>query len=270
MSKNYDAILSEILCDMSNIAIERPDGTYTMPSTVKGSVFYVLAAALAGCVWGIQQDREWLLRQIFASTATDENLERHAVNVGLTRLPNETRQQLLERYLVKRRGMIVMDSPEQYRAWALSVEGVKNVWVWTGDYGAGTLSIDVTAYTDDEMPPAELLNAVYAAVTDPAKASAWRGRVFVRAPEFIKPDVSITTSQGTPAVIAATVRGYLDGLDCGVSLTKEAIAVILYNMEITAYTTVFMVGDEFVNEVTASKHNLIRPGVIKINNVIYE
>lgn len=269
MAKSYNIILSEILTDMNNTPVQRPDGTHTTPSTIKGSMYYVIAAALAACVWGLYQARDWALRQMFAVTATRPFLERHAINIGLTPLPGESKQNLLNRYLIKRRQPVVVDNPDQYRLWAMSVEGVKNAWVWPQDYGIGTLTIDIISTDASEVPSEALINAVYAAVTNPALASAWSGRVYVRAPVFIRSDVAIVCATDNPAILADAVGSYLGNMDIAATLTKNAIAAVLYANGVIEHATVFTLNGVAVDSVPAVKHELIRPGTISINGVLY-
>jgi uncharacterized phage protein gp47/JayE len=267
-AKSYDKLLNEILTDISNTPVKRPDGSYTSPSIVRGSMYYVLAASLAGCVWGIYQDREWLLKQIFAASADTENLERHALNIGLSRKPGETDRELLTRYLIKRRQPAAVGNSEQYQLWALSVPGVKAAWVYPQDLGVGTIVIDIIASDGDETPTQELLDAVHTAVTDPSVAPAWGGRVFVRAPVFITADIRITCSTSIPDVIALAVREYAYKLDMASALTQQAIALILLNYNIMTPVISFGVGDVTeLTEVSAAKHQIIRPGKIYINGI---
>jgi uncharacterized phage protein gp47/JayE len=267
---SYDTLLDEILTDISNTPVKRADGSYTAPSTVKGSMYYVLAASLAGCVWGIYQEREWLLNQMFAASADSENLERHALNIGLSRKPGETDRELLTRYLMKRRQPAATGNAEQYQLWALSVPGVKAAWVHPQDLGVGTIVIDITAEGESETPTQELLDTVYAAVTDPAVAPAWGGRVFIRAPIFIVTDIRITCSTDIAEIIAIAVRGYISKLDMAATLTKQAIALILLGYNITLPVISFSVDDVVLSEVNAVKHQLIRPGAIFINGLEYD
>jgi uncharacterized phage protein gp47/JayE len=267
--KSYDTLLSEILTDMATTPVQLPDGSYTAPGINRGSMYYVLASALAGCVWGIYQGRDWLLKQMFAASADSEYLERHALNIGLSRKPGETDRELLNRYLIKRRQPAATGNEEQYRLWALSVPGVKNAWIYPQDLGVGTIVIDIIASGESEIPTQELLAAVHTAVTDPAIAPAWGGRVFVQSPVFITADIRITCSTDIPEIISMAVRGYVSKLDMASSLTQQAVALILLGYNINAPIISFSVGDVNLTEVTATKHRLIRAGAIYINGLEY-
>jgi hypothetical protein len=135
--------------------------------------------------------------------------------------------------------------------------------------GVGTIVIDIIADGDSEMPSQELLDAVHAAVTDPAVAPAWGGRVFVYAPTFITADIRITCSTDIAEILALAVRGYVSKLDMASPLTQQAVALILLGYNINAPYISFSVGDVTLTEVTAGKHQLIRPGTIYINGMSY-
>ncbi|MDR2104641.1 MAG: baseplate J/gp47 family protein [Deferribacteraceae bacterium] len=268
-AKNYDTLLSEVLTDIANTPVQLADGSYTSPSTDKGSMYYVLAASLAGCVWGIYQEREWLLKQMFAVSADTENLERHALNIGLTRKPGETDRELLNRYLIKRRQPAATGNSEQYRLWALSVPGIKDAWVYPQDLGVGTIVIDIIASGESETPSPELLSAVHTVVTDPSIAPAWGGRVFVQAPTFIMADIRITCSTDIPAIISTAVKGYVSKLNMETPLTQQAVALILLGYNIMSPIISFSVGETVLSEITAGKHQIIRPAKVYINGLEY-
>ncbi len=77
LAKNFEQIRNDYLRDLQN---QNPSA-----HVHEGSDNHVRATALGVAVEGIYQHQEWIVDQIFADTATPENLERHAAELGITR-----------------------------------------------------------------------------------------------------------------------------------------------------------------------------------------
>lgn len=256
-TKTVDGIRDEIITDIGNLD---PD-----IDTATGSLVYILVVAFSAAIWGVYQFLNYCLDQIHPDTSDEVNLERHAADYRLSRLPAETPEALLERVLERKAYAPAGGNKFDYERWARSVPGVANAYCLPINRGAGTVDILVVAdpdlYAGEEIPDAPLLAAVLAYV-DPLRpvGMAAVDPVLAIPPVIDTQAVAITAyGNGDYEGAAAEIDSYLAGFAPGQPLYPEQLAAITLAYGFNRATVVTPAAG-----VTPTATHMLRPGVIDV------
>ncbi len=137
LTKSVDQIAEEILRDWRG---QDPGAT-----TGIGSDIHMDATAYAAAKWGILQGIKWVARQMFADTADEEYLERHAAMRDIVRETGEKASSLLDRYFDDIRNPEGSGSAGDHVKWSKSIINVKAAYCKNISSTLGTVQIIVVA-----------------------------------------------------------------------------------------------------------------------------
>jgi uncharacterized phage protein gp47/JayE len=217
--REFDELLNAILTDWRN--------QFPEADTSQGSLVFLRSACLASALWGLYHHQEWISRQIFPDTADTAMLEHHAWRKGLTRLPDETDEQLLSRLLAVLRNPPAGGNRFDYEMWAREIADVAQAWCLPLRRGPGTVDIVILAdiATGSEIPAQGLLDAVLANVEAKRPVGmAAVDPVVVLAPTVVTQAVTMGVSgEVDTAQLTADITAYLNQLIPGQSLYRAQL-----------------------------------------------
>jgi uncharacterized phage protein gp47/JayE len=144
--KDFDEVFNSILTDYKN--------QFSEADTSQGSLIYIKSACMASALWGLYKYQEYISKQIFPDTADSENLDHHAWVRGITRNPEESDSDLLERLLDYVRRPPAGGNQYDYVKWAQEIANVKAAYCYPLAQGLGTVDVVIVAdsSTGSEVP----------------------------------------------------------------------------------------------------------------------
>lgn len=162
--------------------------------------------ALANCVAAIADGQyaylDWISRQLLPDQCDEENLDRWANILGLTRKVDEPLTDYRARVLDAIRSPPMGGGAGDWARWALEVDGVRQAWEIPCWIGPGTVGVLISSGADvyDVAASTALVAACQAHIDACAPATI---TAIVRAPEPHPIDLCIPIRPNTPQVQAA-------------------------------------------------------------------
>jgi len=137
--KSLDSILADIITDFNNLAPDR--------DTTMGSDTFIDASCQASCSWGIYKFIGYVRDQISPMTCDSEFLTKHAAQFGITRIADESDNDLLTRLLAHLQHPPAGGNQYDYVAWAKEVS-VSHTATWQANHAY--VAMDVIRITAED------------------------------------------------------------------------------------------------------------------------